>query len=366
MDTNFFTNLSRFAQEQYLIQEEILLGKHGAPDEPFMTTRALAELREVSLVTAHNIMTGLREAGYIELRGKKFFLSYSRLAESRPDKSQIIGLIIPVMNNEFYASLAEAVTQLANQKGYRVLTLTTFYSPPEEKKAYDLLIHLAVSGIISCVPASAENMVLYRDCPIPCVLLAHSIDGSHRSSVQVNSFAISQKVAHHLIDQGYQKFLYVGTKNNPIQSDVRYTAFQMELRREGYSLDKEHILSYAQNNKSDAKMLANILSEQTEPVGVFCYHDLIAEQLYRTCHKLGKRIPEDVGIVGFDDLSISTSLQPTLTTVHYRITTMANTALKQLFACIKAPDCPYDNYYIEPTLVIRKSSLLSDNAECIE
>lgn len=363
MNKDFFSNLSRYAQEQYLIQEEILLGKYGASGEPFMTTRALAELREVSLVTAQNIMTGLRKAGYVELRGKKSFLSYAKLAESLHDRTQIIGLIIPVMNNEFYASLADAVVQLSIQKGYRVLPLTTFYSPSEERKAFDLLIHLGVCGIISCTPASAENLVLYRDSPIPCVLLAHSIDGSHRSSVQVNSFAISQKVAHHLIDQGYKNFLYVGTKNSPFESDVRYTAFQIGLRRDGFSLDKERIIPIAQNNKSDTLLLTNIIREQTEPLGVFCYHDLIAEQLYRICYKLGKRIPADVGIVGFDDLSFSTFLHPTLTTVHYRITTMADIALKQLLTCIKTPDCPYDNYYIEPSLVIRKSSVLSENSD---
>ena len=70
MTNEVFANLSRSAQEQYLIQDEILQGKYGQPGDVFMTTRALAELRQVSVVTAHNILTELCSAGYLQLRGK--------------------------------------------------------------------------------------------------------------------------------------------------------------------------------------------------------------------------------------------------------------------------------------------------------
>ena len=82
MDKKFFSNLSRSAQEQYLIQEEILLGKYGPPGSPFLTTNALADTRNISVVTAHNILTGLRDAGFIELKGKKYYLSHSKLTEN--------------------------------------------------------------------------------------------------------------------------------------------------------------------------------------------------------------------------------------------------------------------------------------------
>ena len=77
------------------------------------------------------------------------------------------------------------------------------------------------------------------------------------------------------------------------------------------------------------------------------------------CKRLGRRIPQDVGIVGFDDLSIATNLSPSLTTVQYRIASMPDMTVKLMIDCIQNPDTPYDNYYVEPNLVIRESSLLS-------
>lgn len=362
MDKEIFSNLSRFAQEQYLLQEEILQGKYGPPNSTFMTTRALAEQRGVSVVTAHNIMTELCKAGFIKLQGKKYYLSYSALAEDFLSRTQIIGLLIPSMNNGFYASLADAMVQIAGQQGYRVLVMATFYSASEEQKAYELLEQLSVSGIVSCLTTSQENFRLYQEHDLPCVFLTHSVDGLKKSSVQVNSFSISQKVARHLIQQGYRKFFYIGTKNMSISNDVRYTAFRMELNQEGFLLDEGCVFQFTGNDKTDFKTISQTLKDQTEPVGIFCYHDLIAAQLYRICYRLGKQIPQDVGIVGFDDLSIATALSPPLTSVHYRAQTMADIALKQLFLNIKNPNCSYDNYYIEPTLVERRSSALSEYA----
>lgn len=363
MNKELFANLSRFAQEQYLLQEEILQGQYGSPGSPFMTTRALAELRNVSVVTAHNIMHGLCEAGFIELRGKKYYLSYSELAKDFLNRTQVIGLLIPTMNNEFYSSLSDAIVQLAKQQGYQVLVMTTSYSASEERKAYKLLQQLSVSGIISCLTTSQENINLYKDQPMPCVFLTHAINGLKKSSIQVNSFAISQKVASHLVEQGYKKFFYIGTSNMPLSEDVRYTAFRMQLEQEGFALSEDCVFQFTQNKKADFQSIAQLLKKTAEPVGIFCYHDLIAAQLYRICYKLEKRIPNDVGIVGFDNLSITTSLYPPLTSVHYRIQTMADITLKQLFANIKNPNSAYDNYYIEPTLIERKSSLLSECAE---
>lgn len=359
MTNEVFDNLSRAAQEQYLIQEEILKGKYGQPGEVFMTTRALAELRQVSVVTAHNILNGLCSAGYLELRGKKYYLSHSQLMEARNNRTNIIGLLVPHLNNEFFSSLTDAVIDVARQKGYEVLVAATSYSPQEEKKVFQLMLHLNVAGIINCVSTPRENKSIYRGCTVPCVLLGHSLDGCKKSSVQVNSFAVSQKVARHLLEEGYKEFLYIGTRNRSLENDIRFTGFQMELKQNGFALGPDNTLQVSTESRADDGLILRALESHSRPVGVFCYHDLIAAQMYRVCKMLGKRIPEDVGIVGFDDLSVATSLSPPLTTVQYRIASMADMTVKLLLDSIQSPNTPYDNYYVEPNLVIRKSSSLS-------
>lgn len=359
MTNDVFDNLSRTAQEQYLLQNEILQGKYGPPGSLFMTTKLLAEQRQVSVVTAHNILVGLCASGYLELRGKKYFLSHAKILEDHKRRTNIIGLLVPQLNNEFFSSLADSIVESFRRSGYEVLILNVTYSPEEEQRLFQLLLHIPVAGIVSCIPTAPENVALYRNSPVPCVLLSHSLDNSKRSSVQVNSFSISQKVARHLVDEGYRNFLYLGSRSRSLENDIRFAGFQMTLNQCGFSLNSSDILQISSKSLADEGLITQLLESRREPVGVFCYHDLIAALLYRCCKRLGKRIPQDVGIVGFDDLSVATNLSPPLSTVQYRITSMADMTVNLMLDCIRDASTPYDNYYIEPNLVIRESSALS-------
>ncbi len=371
MSGNLYETVSLASRELSLLQSEIREGKFGMPGDPFMTTRALSQLRSISVVTAHNVLVGLCETGYLELRGKRYYLTYNKVTQPSQSRDQkLIGLLMPKLNNEFFASLADAVILLAKKQGYQVLLISVDYAQDEERSAIQALSQLPVSGIISCLQTTPENEVLYRSATMPCVMLAHSLSSGKISSVQINSFSISQKVAQHLLDEGYRHFLYIGNNNRSLENDQRFAGFQMILNRQGFSLDDSHILQITVDSKADSVLIRQRLEQQDEPIGVYCYHDLIAAQLYRICNQIGKRIPEDVGVVGFDDLSVATLMTPALTTVQYRIETMADMAMKLLLSCMEEPNPPYDNYYIEPNLVIRKSSTLStcntekENASC--
>lgn len=359
MNDEFFSSLSLSAQEQTFLQEEILQGKYGRPGDLFLTTRALAESRHVSLVTAHSILNGLCASGYITLRGKHYYLSHGDILRDAEASAKVIGMLVPIYNNEFYSSLIDAVTSAASKRGYRVVLMSGTYSAEKEQTVLKSMLSMNVSGIINCIPTPAENMELYKNCAFPCVFLGHSLDGLKVSSIQVNSFAVSQKVAQYLIDEGYKKFIYIGTTNIPLESDVRFAAFRMRLNEEGFSLNEEDILRLSPDSKAEDAALAEKIESVSEPTGFFCYHDLLAVRVYNACGKAGLRIPEDAGIIGFDNLSVGSSMYPPLTSVQYRIGTMADMAVNLLLDKIKHAAAPYDNYYIEPNLVIRDSAALA-------
>lgn len=359
MDSNtMVSNLKRSAKEQVEIERDIMNGVYGPSGSPFVTTKTLSEQRNISVVTAHKIMTNLAEEGYIELRGRKYFLTYHQLIDAISASKKLIGVVIPETNNEFFESLVRAIVILSLKEQYRVLLMDTEYSPENEKEIIHLLQSIGVAGIIDCGPVYDTNKDLYETLSIPLVFLSHPSDGLKISSVQVNSYHVSEKIAEHLIEEGYQNFLYIGTKNILLENDVRFNAFQMKLRSRGYVLSANSILRVSHTSKNDMEQLKNLLLSQSKPTGVYCYHDLIAARVYRICQKAGRKIPDDFGVVGFDDLSFSAILSPGLTTVRYRINTMADMALKLLLDKIKNPKAPYDHYYIEPNLIYRESTRL--------
>ncbi len=359
MNEDLVMRLPRAVQEQYLIREEILKGDYGEPGAPFLTTRALAQRRGVSVVTAQHIMVGLRQEGLIELRGKKYVLAHEELVLEQQVYRKIIGILVPDIHNEFHAAMAKAVKTLAEERGYRAIIMDTGYSCAQEADAVQALVHFGVAGIISTPADVQQDPQLYRSCPVPCVLIAHAVEGSQCSSVQVSSFQVTQKIARHLVEQGYRHFAYLGTQAMRLVQDDRFSGFSTGLKCEGYELFGRDVLQLPQDMQTAELLLYPLLEQAREPLAVFCYHDLIAAALCRVCHRLGKRIPEDVGIVGFDDLPIATSVFPSLTTVRYRITSMAEIALQQLMREIRGQTAEHDNYYVEPTLIKRESTALA-------
>ena len=358
IDFNLIDNLPLAAKEQAVLQEEILCGKYGKPGDAFLTTRALAEQRRISLVTAHHVLSGLCSANYIELRGKRYYLSHEQHLRDRRMQDNVIGLILPQINNEFYSSISESIVKTAAKAGYRVIIMYASYSPAEEQVVVSSMARFKVAGIINCVHTPAENLKVYESCKIPSVMVGHSLDNSKISSVQVNSFSISGKVAQYLVDEGYRHFMYIGTKILQPDEDERFIAFSIGLKQNGFQLKHDDVFHLGNSSRDGVAALEERLKAIHEPVGIFCFHDLLAARLYRVCSAIGKRIPSDVGIVGFDDLSVATSLYPPLTTVQYRTATMAEMAVSLLLQKIKSPTAPYDNFYIEPNLVVRDSACL--------
>lgn len=195
--------------------------------------------------------------------------------------------------------------------------------------------------IISCIRTAEENRTFYTDSPIPCVTLGSSLENSKVSSVQVNSFAVSQKIAKHLVDEGYTNFMYFGPEILSKEKDIRFTAFQNGLEQSGFSLDSDCVFYIPMNPDTESRVIHRALETYSSPIGVFCHNDLIATRVYRSCYSIGKRVPKDVGIVGFDDLSVASQLS--LSTGRYRISTMADMALTLLINKINIPDAPYDH-----------------------
>lgn len=351
--------LSRTAQVQYTIQDEILKKAYGESGAPFLTTRELAKRYSVSVVTAQHIMVALRDSGYIRLCGKKYFLDYAGHEQHLEENSRVLGVLIPNLSNEFYGAVARTIRIMAEKRDYQVVVMDTNYSCAQERRCMKLMQQYGVAGLLIAPYVSLENRQFFHDFPLPCMLLSHAIEGSKRSSVQVNSFPAVDKIVRHLLEEGFRNFLYLGTEQINLMDDDRYLAFSASLQRAGYTLDAQSIFQMPATLSNAQEHLREMVQRAPRPTAVFCYHDQIAVELYRACRQLGLRIPEDIGIVGFDDLPMTTCIVPPLTTVRYRISTMVEIALDQLLKEIDTGVHVYDNFYVEPTLITRESTALS-------
>jgi len=360
METN---NTRKYVVEANLIEQEIKDGKFGLAGERFLSTRELAKVRDVSLVTAQRILVKLRGRNIIELYGKKYYLTHGRIPSKSPlgklrnNDSKLLGLHITNLESQFFASLARAVEVCAQAEGYRVLIASSLYKYEEEKNILNTFRRIGVSGVLSCPGTSENTNSLYGNYMLPHVFLGRKPQGANAEGVLVHDYPVARNIASHLISKGFKKFAYIGLEELYRGLDSRLAGFAEGLLREGYELKEANIIrAKADSMKTISRSLENFLRGLQEPTGIFCFHDLLAVEVLKSCRKLKISIPEMVAVAGFDDLPIASNTTPPLTTVRYRVREMAQTAVQLLINQIKTEKENNTNYYIEPSLIIRGST----------
>lgn len=353
---------SRSRDELRRLEKEILSGAYGAPGNRFLSTREVAEIRHVSLVTAQRILVSLREKRLIELVGKTYFLCHGRV---RPDSplgrltardTRILGLHVTNIDTPFFSALTKAAGRSAEAAGYRLLTAASGYQPDREREILNTFVDIGAAGVLTCPGIVSETAAMYDRYRLPHVFLGRKPAQAFGEAVLAQNTHASVRVAEHFLREGYPHFAYVGLEMESRQ-DPRLNGYLAGLSQAGYELPPAHILRVkAQSSDEISDELAAFARRLPKPCAVFCFHDLLGMSLLQACHQLKLSVPRTVAVAGFDNLPVSAMSTPSLTTVSYCIEDMAETAVRLLIAQIESGQEKDTSYYLEPSLIVRESS----------
>jgi LacI family transcriptional regulator len=224
------------------------------------------------------------------------------------------------------------------------------------RKSLIFLIHsLIISGVFIVLYflfKESEKMDVFLLNIINLFLGSDTGRGQSDISAVDNEF-LSKSVANHLIEQGYKKFLYVTTSKSAI-SAVRERGFKNELIRRGFELENEGNVYFEDNLQNQVYPILRKAMANGEPVGIFCYHDIVASSVKAMCDKHDLICPEQVGIVGFDNLSDLP--YDDISTVEYSRNSVVKQAIDLLVK--KQNKESFSSQYIPGYLIIRRSSSL--------
>lgn len=349
-----------YMQECNILHEKILNGEFGKPGDIFLTTRALAEFRHVSLVTAQKIMMELKEQQIIELIGKKNFLTYGVITQKSDIynirvRNKIIGLHITNIESPYFASLARNVEMVAKKFGYDVVISSSGYDLEEEKNTLQLFRKLGVSGVLSCPGRNKLITESYARYPIPFVFVSNTLEDLDIDSVVVDNANAARQVAEYLFNLGYKEFAYCAYDTLLNKTDKRLEGYSNWLTEHNISLNQDNLL-YLKQGSHQTQLISEFLRKRTKGLGVFCSNDLVAMDVLGAIKDSNLNIPNDVGIVGFDDLAILSSVSTPFTTVHYRLVEMVEKAMQLLLMQIRGIVTPPKTQFIQPYLVVRQSA----------
>lgn len=289
-------------------------------DEKKLSMVDIAKLSGVSIATVSRIInkngryskeTERRVLDVIEKSGYQLNLNAKSL---RTNKSQTIGVIVPDITNEFFAKIIRSIEKYIMPKGYTVIVCDSDEREKLESAHIATLAAKGVDGIIH-ISTSSDVKKIHDMVPIPVVYI-------DRRPKNAGSLVISDNetggflATKHLIEKGCKRILMIKDKNP--YSTVRHRYFGYVGAHEQFSLavDKSLVVETEVSYSAAKAITLQKLREDKSIDGIFCNNDNVALGALHAALELGLNVPEDIKIIGFDDITITEICNPPLTTVR--------------------------------------------------
>lgn len=300
----------------------------------------MATLKDVAKETGLTVTTVsrvLNNRGYIseETRRKVYDamkkLNYhpNEVARSLSKQStNTIGVIVPHIRHPYFAELISNLESQAYRHQHKILL---FNSQEKNEKEYEYLEMCSsnrVAGIILCSGTVGVNE--FQGLNVPLITIERFLENG-TGAVECDNIQGGRLAAEHLIAQGCRHLIHIsGVHETAMPADERAAGFCEVCVQKNVQYQVVGTHAYEYNHLEYHEVLEQLLLQHPDTDGIFASSDLIAAQLLQICAKLGRKVPEQLKIVGFDDVNIASLTTPPITTIHQPIKEMAATAVELL------------------------------------
>ena len=275
----------------------------------------------------------------------------------QPATEKSIGLIVKEINNPYFANIISGAQETARELGYNVLVAHTDRSYEFEQQVAKLLIAKDVDGLIINPLSSDEtdlpHLVEIQRNNIPLVLI-EGIPGLTASTVDVDNVAAERAAVEYLIGLGHRRIVHFAGPRYSSHREDRVQGVRLAHDAHGLAMDSSQVVHAGAAVKDGYDAALRYFRDRPDPpTAVTCYNDLVAVGVLHALRELGLRVPDDVSVVGFDDIDIVSYLARPLTTVRiprYEIGRQATLML------IESMTGTPENVVLDTELVIRAST----------
>lgn len=295
-------------------------------------------------------------------------LGYKPNAAARQLKtghSPMVGLLVPTVANPFFGELAVAVERAAQEADLHVILCNTLRDPAREQQFAEELAAYGVRGLITASTLSdSGRMAGLTQRGIVRVSFDARPDGDGDAVTLDNAAASAMAVAH-LAGLGHRRIAYATGPTGTFNRALRYDGFRAETERLGLTeamvLVEETPHSESLFGDTDLPELGRRLARRVaaahpRPTAVVAVNDMTALGILAELRVLGLRVPEDMSVVGIDDIGLATLLHPALSTIRQPLARMAETAIGRLAIRLGGDAGPSTKTVFAPELVVRASS----------
>lgn len=326
------------------------------------TIYTVAERAGVSIATVSRVLNGtarVSDQTLARVRRAMEELGYQPNASARGlagSTTGTIALVFPKLSGPFFSELIRGAEIAASDSGYHLL----IYGASGDilgvnNQTLGLLttktdgLILASSGVSRCYIQDLQRREL------PVVVLGEEPSDIQVNSIQPDNVGGAEKIVTHLIEHGYRRIAMLRGPETSTHASDREHGYREALRLHKLPTINALVVAGAFNEKGGYTAMQSLFQKKSVPDAVFAASDQMAIGAMAAIHERGLRVPEDIALVGFDDIETGRYMNPPLTTVHQDMLGQGQLAVQMLLAMINGLQTPVETKVLPATLVIRQS-----------
>ncbi|MHB1375861.1 MAG: LacI family DNA-binding transcriptional regulator [Candidatus Humimicrobiaceae bacterium] len=342
------------------------------PDKKIYTIKDIAKEANVSGATVSN---ALNNTGRLNTETKKRIEGIAKDLDYKPNiiaralslkKTKIIGVFVPEISNEYYSQVISGMEEIANKNEYTIALINTQYDLKKEQNEVEKLVRLFTEGLIFISGSGKFSHVISSNSNnIPMVCVDREIEGEIKcSSVLIKNTEAMTRAVKYLYGMGHKQIGYFGhlVRAKEITILKRYKGYLEGLKTLGLKTCYNNIYIYNNPNSMDINSAYEIYKkylrdnmDKIDATAIIVQNDVLAIALIRALKDQGVKVPEDISVMGFDNIAISQFVDPPLTTTKQPKRELGKQGMRILMDIIDKKSIDNEIKYLETSIVERDS-----------
>lgn len=311
-------------------------------------SRAMNDKGEISPETKERVLKAIQELGY----------QPNRLAQGMvTQRTKTVGLVMPDITNLFFPEVARGVQDAGRLHDYNVLLCNTDDEPEEEIRVLNSLAAQRVDGIFM-IGSVADDVALakFADFYSPIVMLNRFFEHPNVNLIIVDNERGAFLAVEHLIAQGRRTIGMLANLNFSRSQIRRVRGYEEALKHYGIPVDRSLIIGETSTLQGGYNALQQLMAIHPGVTAVFTYNDLMGLGAVRAARDLGKRVPEDIAVIGFDNIGMASMSTPSLSSIHVDKYAIGQKAMNRILDMLDRPDDSFATIEFGVELIQREST----------
>jgi LacI family transcriptional regulator len=326
--------------------------------------KQVAELADVSVATVSRV---INNSGFVSpvLRQRVLDamheLSYQVNGPARSlrrQETRTVGVLVPQLDHPFFSALSFAIEQALSAENYYVFMCSAEESSKKEEDYTRMMLRQRVDGvIIGPTSYNQANLMKLLDQRIPVVLVDRDLPELEVNRVIINNVQGGYDGARHLLDLGHRHIGVIGAHERSGAMDQRVRGILQVFAERAHDGRPRFVFTHRLQQFEEGYLAARqLLRQAPRPTAIYALNDVLAIGVLKAAAELDLRTPEDLSVMGFDDIALASYVVPALTTVAQPIYDMGETAAQILLRQMNGPDQPIETVRFDTQLIIRSST----------